>query len=102
MTAFTTLSCSSPLCFNLKCFCVQGASFGQWRLPWGAVERHDSIAVLDWMTGQPWCNGKVLLLLLITSYPDTIPPPLCKFTIQLCVRLLLSPRGLFACGAAVT
>ncbi|DBA77051.1 TPA: hypothetical protein ACH3X1_009638 [Trebouxia sp. C0004] len=45
----------------LKCFGVQGASFGQWRLPWGAVERHDSIAVLDWMTGQPWCNGKVVL-----------------------------------------
>ncbi|KAL0052970.1 hypothetical protein WJX82_010541 [Trebouxia sp. C0006] len=38
-----------------------GASFGQWRLPWGAVERHDSLAVLDWMTGQPWCNGKVVL-----------------------------------------
>jgi len=51
----------------LKCFGVQGASFGQWRLPWGAVERHDSLAVLDWMTGQPWCNGKVLLLLLITT-----------------------------------
>ena len=38
---------------------MSGASFGQWKLPWGPTERQDSLAVLDWMTGQPWCNGKV-------------------------------------------
>ena len=39
--------------------CLSGASFGQWKLPWGPLEREDSLAVLDWMTAQPWCNGKV-------------------------------------------
>ncbi len=66
----TWLQCNVVL---LKCFDVQGASFGQWRLPWGAVERHDSIAVLDWITGQPWCNGKVLLIAFYS--PPFSPPP---------------------------
>lgn len=100
----TWLQCNVVL---LKCFDVQGASFGQWRLPWGAVERHDSIAVLDWIIGQPWCNGKVLLIAFYSPpfSPPPPPPPTrsrYKFSIQLCIRLLPSSGGLFACGASVT
>lgn len=36
-----------------------GASFGQWRMPWGFEERLDTAQVLDWVIGQPWSDGQV-------------------------------------------
>jgi len=39
-----------------------GASFGSSSGPWNADERADGVAVLDWITEQPWSNGQVVSL----------------------------------------
>ncbi|ETV86411.1 hypothetical protein, variant 1 [Aphanomyces astaci] len=36
-----------------------GASFGTVLHPWHVLERQDSVDVIDWITRQPWSNGRV-------------------------------------------
>lgn len=37
-----------------------GASFGGWRHPWTDQERQDIGAVLQWITAQPWSDGRIV------------------------------------------
>ena len=39
-----------------------GASFGQWRMPWGFEERRDTAEVLEWIIGQRWSDRQVSLM----------------------------------------
>lgn len=36
-----------------------GASSGVWHSPWSPLEVEDGREILDWITAQPWSNGKV-------------------------------------------
>jgi uncharacterized protein len=36
-----------------------GASFGTWTAPWDAASVTDAGEIVDWLTAQPWCNGKI-------------------------------------------
>ena len=36
-----------------------GASTGVWHSPWSPLEVEDGREILDWITAQPWSNGKV-------------------------------------------
>lgn len=36
-----------------------GASTGVWHSPWSPLEVEDGRTILDWITAQPWSNGKV-------------------------------------------
>ncbi|HEX8144450.1 MAG TPA: CocE/NonD family hydrolase [Pyrinomonadaceae bacterium] len=36
-----------------------GASFGSWPTPWSREEIEDGGEIVDWITRQPWSNGKV-------------------------------------------
>jgi uncharacterized protein len=36
-----------------------GASFGVWSIPWSKDELKDAGEIVDWITNQPWSNGKV-------------------------------------------
>lgn len=36
-----------------------GASFGQWRYPWEPITVQDSYDLVEWITRQPWSNGRV-------------------------------------------
>jgi uncharacterized protein len=36
-----------------------GASFGEWPYPWDQASFEDTVEILDWIVGQPWCSGRV-------------------------------------------